>query len=134
MFGQFEGSKQVFEIDSLKTKISTHKKVAIIPFKGQISYKRMPKGFDPEANKQEEKKLGVNLQEGLYTYLLRKQDDYFVNFQEPERTDLLLRKANIYDKIEECTYDTIAKILGVDAVISGSYVYEKTGSEAGAIA
>jgi hypothetical protein len=32
------------------------------------------------------------------------------------------------------TQDSIAKILGVDAVIKCSYKYEKTGSEGGAIA
>lgn len=131
---QFESNKQVYEIKDLKSLISSHKKVAIIPFKGQISYKKMPKGFDAETNKAEEKKMGLSLQEGLFTYLLRKSDDYTVEFQEPERTNALLKKATVYDKLEDITYDSIAKILGVDAVISSSYSYEKTGSEAGAIA
>ncbi|MES2649572.1 MAG: hypothetical protein V4717_22025 [Bacteroidota bacterium] len=131
---QFERNKQVYQISDLRSLIAPHKKVAIVPFKGQISYKRMPKGFDAEANKAEERKLGLNLQEGLYTFLLRKHDNYFVNFQEPEHTNALLKKAGIYDNMDAFTYDSIAKILGVDAVISSTYTYEKTSSEAGAIA
>ena len=37
------------------------------------------------------------------------------------------------DNLDLFTADSIAKILGVDAVIKCSYAYEKTGSEGGAI-
>lgn len=131
---QFEGSKQVFTSPKIKEAIAKHKMVAILPFKATINYKRMPKNFDAEANKQEEKKLGENMQSGMFTYLLRKSDNFSVSFQETERTNALLKKAGVYDKIDELLPDTLAKILGVDAVIKASYSYEKTGSEAGAIA
>lgn len=94
----------------------------------------MPKNFDAEANKAEEQKGGINLQQGLYTFLLRKSDKYTVTFQETERTNILLKNAGVYDKLEEMLPDSICKVLKVDAVIKCSYAYEKTGSEAGAIA
>lgn len=37
------------------------------------------------------------------------------------------------DKIDEYTKDEIAKVLGVDAIISGKYEAEQTKSEGGAI-
>ncbi len=133
-FAQFESAKQIFTSPKIKEVIAKHKTVAILPFKATINYKRMPKNFDAEANKQEEKKLGESMQAGMYTYLLRKSDKYTVSFQETERTNALLKKAGVYDKLDEMLPDTLAKILGVDAVIKASYSYEKTGSEAGAIA
>lgn len=126
-------SKQIFESPNLKEVISTHKTVAILPFKSTISYKRLPKNFDPSTNAAEEKKSSLSLQSGLYTYLLRKSSDYSVSVQDPERTNVLLKQNGSFDNLETLTPDALAKILGVDAVIKCTYAYEKTGSEAGAI-
>lgn len=126
-------TKQIFESPKLKEAISTHKTVAVLPFKSTISYKRLPKNFNPETNAQEEKKSALSLQSGLYTYLLRKSSDYSVSVQDPEKTNILLKQSGNFDKLEELTPDALAKILGVDAVIKCSYAYQKTGSEGGAI-
>lgn len=129
-----EGSKQTYSSPKLKEAIEKHKTVAVLPFRSTISYKRMPKNFDVEANKADEQKMSVNMQQGMYTYLLRKAKDYSVGFQDIERTNALLKRAGIFDKLDEALMDSVCKILGVDAVIKSSYAYEKTGSEAGAIA
>jgi hypothetical protein len=129
-----ESAKQVFESPKLKEEISKHKTVAILPFRVSISFKRVPKNYDEKVNKADEAKQGINMQQGMYTYLLRKSKDYTVDFQETERTNAILKKNNVYDKLDEILSDSLAKILGVDAVIKCSYAYEKTGSEAGAIA
>jgi hypothetical protein len=131
---QWEGSKQVFTSPKMKSEISMHKTVAILPFNATISYKRVPKNFDAEGNKADEKALSVQMQQGMYTYLLRKANDFTVTFQDVDRTNVLLKKAGVFDRINEVTQDSICKILGVDAVIKCNYSYEKTGSEAGAIA
>ncbi len=133
-FGQFETAKQVFESPKLKSEVAKHKTVAILPYKAAISYKRTPKNFNAEANKNEEENLSLSMQSGMYTYLLRKAKDYSVTFQDVERTNALLKQNGVFDKLDELTQDSIAKILGVDAVIKCSYKYEKTGSEGGAIA
>lgn len=134
MFAQFESSKQIFESPKLGQVTAVHKTVAILPFKATISYKRLPKNFDAQTNKEEERKLGSNLQSGMYTYLLRKSEDYSVVVQDVERTNVLLKQSEVYDKIGEMTPDALAKILGVDAVIKCGYAYEKTSSEGLAIA
>ncbi len=131
---QFEASKQVFNSPALKTEIQKHKTVAILPFNATVSYKRLPKNFDAAANKTEEQSMSVNMQSGMYTYLLRKAKDFTVSFQDVERTNALLKQKGIYDKFNELTQDSVCKVLGVDAVIKSSYAYAKTGSEGGAIA
>jgi hypothetical protein len=134
MLAQFEGSKQIFESPKLGQLTAVHKTVAILPFKASISYKRLPKNFDAQTNRDEERKLGSSLQSGMYTYLLRKSADYTVTVQDVERTNVLLKQNEVYDKIDEMTPDALAKILGVDAVIKCAYAYEKTSSEGLAIA
>lgn len=131
---QFESSKQIYSSPHLKDSIAKHKTVAILPYRVTISYKRVPKNFDAQANKADEEKASINMQQGMYTFLLRKSDKYSVSFQETERTNILLKNAGAFDKTDEILPDSLCKILGVDAVIKCSYAYEKTGSEAGAIA
>ncbi len=128
-FSQFESSKQVYESPKLQQEIVTHKTIAILPYNVSISYKRLPKTYDAQANKEEENNLSQNLQSGMYTYILRKSSDYSVIVQDIERTNALLKKANAFDNIDEFTPDALAKILGVDAVIKCKYAYEKTSSE-----
>ena len=133
-FAQFEGSKQTFSSPKLKDEIQKHKTVAILPFETAITYKRPPKNYDSSANKNEELNIAKDLQQSMYTYLLRKADKYSVSFQDVDRTNALLKSKGIYNKLDELTQDSICKVLGVDAVVKCRYSYEKTASEAGAIA
>jgi hypothetical protein len=125
--------KQIFESPIMKQLIEGHKTVAILPFKATIAYKKLPKGYTDEAKKTEELAMGSQMQSGLYTYLLRNSGDYTVQVQDVEKTNLLLNKSNLSDKLDETLPEEIAKVLGVDAVIKCSYAYEKTGSEGAAI-
>ena len=133
-FAQFEGSKEVFSSPKLKTTVSTHKVVAILPFSATITYKRPPKNYDENAHKAEEKALTTDLQSSMYTFMLRKLNNYSVSFQDIDRTNTLLKQAGVFDKLDELTQDSICKILKVDAVIKSKYAYEKTASEGAAIA
>lgn len=132
-FAQFEAAKQTYSAPNLKSEIDKQKTVAILPFDVSITYKRVPKHYDPSATKSEEKELQTNLQSSMFTYLLRKANKYSVTFQDPNRTDALLKSKGVYDKLDLLTQDSICKILGVDAVIKSNYQYEKTASESGAI-
>ena len=132
-FSQWESSKQEFKSPNLKLLLVTAKTVAILPYKANISYKKMPKGVTVENIKEEEKVASIQMQEGMYTYLLRKSNDYSVSFQDVSRTNALLKKAGIFDNLDEVLADSICKVLGVDAVLKSTWTYEKTGSEAGAI-
>jgi hypothetical protein len=133
-FAQFEAAKQTYSAPNLKSEIQNQKMVAILPFDVSITYKRIPKHYDSSANKNEEQSLKTNLQSSMFTYLLRKANKYSVQFQDPTRTNALLKSKGVYNQLDLLTQDSICKILGVDAVIKCNYEYEKTASEGGAIA
>lgn len=126
--------KQIFESPNLASEIKLHKTVAIIPFEVKLTYRKQPKNFSAEANRNQEISMSKSIQSSMYTFLLRKRNEYTVSFQEVDRTNILLKKAGISEKLDEYTKDEIAKILGVDAVISGVFENEQSKSEAGAIA
>lgn len=130
---QLEGSKQVFESPKLNDEKVTHKIIAILPFATKISYKKMPKNFNAEANRDQEKTMSKSIQSSMYTFLLRKAKNFTVEFQDPEKTNILLKKAGVAEKMDEMTKDEVAKILGVDAILGGSFETEQTKSEAGAL-
>lgn len=130
---QYENAKQVFESPKLTEAITTHKTVAILPFGTKISFKKQPKDFDLTAHTQKEKTMATSIQSSMYTFLLRKSNNYTVEFQDVDKTNILLKKAGLADRLDEVTKDEVAKALGVDAVISGKFETEQTKSEAGAI-
>jgi hypothetical protein len=72
---QMESGKQIYSAPGLEKLLSTAKTVAILPFKVSISYKKMPKGMTMEAVKENEKQESLQMQQGMYTYLLRKDDE-----------------------------------------------------------
>lgn len=130
----FESAKQIFESPKLKTEIAKHKTVAILPFDTKITYKKQPKNFSAEANRDQEKSMSKSIQASLYTFLLRKADNYTVTFQDVDKTNILLKKAGVMDKMDEMTRDELAKILGVDAVLGGRFEQEQTKSDGAALA
>lgn len=130
---QYENAKQIFESPKLTEAVKTHKVVAILPFETSISFKKQPKDFNADAHKEKEKKMATSIQSSMYTFLLRKANNYTVEFQDVEKTNTLLKKAGMTEKTGEFTKDEIAKALGVDAVIGGKFETEQTRSEAGAI-
>lgn len=130
----FEGSKQIFQSPQLKTIVGQHKTVAILPYEVSITYKKQPKNFNAEANRDQEKSMSKSIQASMYTFLLRKGNDYRVTFQDVDKTNILLKKAGMLDKLDEFTKDEVAKVLGVDAVIGGRFETEQTKSEGAALA
>jgi hypothetical protein len=132
-FAQFEAAKQTYSAPNLKSEVQKQKTVAILPFNVSIVYKRIPKHYDSSATRSEEQSLTTNLQSSMFTDLLRKANSYSVIFQDPTRTNALLKAKGVYNQLDLLTQDSVCKILGVDAVIKCNYDYEKTASESGAI-
>src|SRR5688572_11974888 len=104
----FEGSKQVFQSPQLKSMVAQHKTVAILPYEVSITYKKQPKNLNAEADRNQEKTMSKSIQSSMYTYLLRKSKDYSVTFQDVDKTNILLKKAGMLDKMDEFTKDEIA--------------------------
>lgn len=78
--------------------------------------------------------MAKSVQSSMYTFLLRRQKNYTVDFQDVDKTNILLKKAGMLDKLDEFTKDEIAKVLDVDAVIGGTFESEQSKSEGAAIA
>jgi hypothetical protein len=134
LMGYSQAAKQIFESPSLSNLLATAKTVAILPFKVAISYKKLPKNMSLEQIKDNEKAESIQMQQGMYTYLLRKSSVYTVAFQDLDRTNAILKKAGVFDSLDEILPDSLCKLLAVDAVIKSNWSYAKTGSEGGAIA
>ncbi|WP_423149418.1 hypothetical protein [Rubrolithibacter danxiaensis] len=131
---QLESAKQIFKSPKLQSEVSKHQTVAILPFEVKISYRKQPKNFSTEANRDQEHSMAKSIQASMYTFLLRKSKDYTVTFQDVDKTNILLKKAGMLDKLDEFTKDEIAKVLGVDAVMGGRFESEQSKSEGAAIA
>jgi hypothetical protein len=127
--------KKIFESPKMKEVIPVHKTVAILPFQVTIKMKKLPKNTTVEDIARQEKLEATNIQNSVYTFLLRKSKKYTVSFQDVSKTNALLAKAGItQENIATKTMDEVAKALEVDAVISGSVVTDRPISEDGAVA
>jgi len=121
--------KQIYEADNLKELIIKHKKVAILPFNIAITHRKQNEALNAEFNRQQEETMSNSIQTSMYTFLLRRRKDYTVEFQDVEKTNILLKRAGVFDQINDLTKDELAKILDVDAVISGKFENEQTRTD-----
>ena len=127
-------AQQNFSVLHLKDSLTKHRFLAMLPARVTLSFKELPKHFDLDANKAEERKTGLDVQQTMYGYFRENADQYAVSFQDVDTTYALLTKAGIADNFDELSSDSIAKVLGVDAIVKASYNFERKRSEAGAIA
>jgi hypothetical protein len=123
------------EFESVTTK---HKIVAILP--ADVNIKLRPveaKKLTPEDMLKNEETTGLSIQDKMYSWFLRRSESYHytVKFQDISKTNALLKTANIsYADLRTKSKDDIAKILGVDAVISSTVRMDKPMSEGAAVA
>ncbi len=114
-----------------------HKTIAILPFKVNIDTAHLPKQVTLEMIAKSEKEESFEFQRQLYArFLQRAQDgEYRVGFQDVDQTNALLSKAGIDpDSLALHTKDEIAKILGVDALVSGTIHQARPPSTGASIA
>ncbi len=100
-----------------------HKTIAVLPFKVTIDTARLPKGMTLEMVQKSEREEGLEFQKQLYArFLQRSQDgEYRVGFQDVDQTNVLLARSGITaDSLALHTRDEVAKVLGVDALVSGT--------------
>lgn len=125
----------IYKAADLEDSKSTVKTLAILPFNVTVDGKRLPKGTTIETLKEYQKKTGYTFQDKAYTWFLQRQNEYSVQFQDVDRTNSLLKKANLpYEEIAEHDKGDLCKLLGVDAVISGDAVMSRPMSEGAAVA
>lgn len=122
---QFWLPKEIYLNPKLSTFRKTHKTIAILPVNVKFTYNTQQFNFDPVAEQMAEINSSIILQSNLYSCLLPKTNKMAIEIQDIETTNILLRRAEISDRVTEFTKAEIAKILGVDAVVSVLYETER---------
>ena len=115
-----------------------HQTLAIIPFDATVKLRpKQMKELSSEDLARMEEQEGASVQSALESYFLKRKSkhNFTVDFQEVSRTNALLAKNGItYETLAEYTTEDLAKILGVDGIVSGMLTTDKPMSEGGAVA
>lgn len=129
-------SPTIYKSNNLVASKGVVKQVAILPYTVSIDSKRLPKGMTIETLKASQEQTGYDMQNNSYTWFLKRSKNYTVDFQDIDKTNAILKKANInsINDINSRGKDEICKLLGVDALISGKASMSKPMSEGAAIA
>jgi hypothetical protein len=132
------GQTHLYENPKFDEITKDHKIIAIIPFKTSITLRpKEMKETTPEQLAKMEKSEGESIQAAMYSWFLKreKEGSFFIQVQDPSTTNALLKRQNIsYDNIPDQTPAELAKILGVDAVILGTFETNKPMSEGASVA
>jgi len=117
---------------------ASHEMIAILPFKASVTLRpKQMKDITPEQLNKMEESEGLSIQSAMYSWFLKrdKRQKLKVNVQDPTTTNALLRRNNITPEyIADYTPDELAEILGVDAVIMGTFETNKPMSEGASLA
>lgn len=128
----------IYKAQDFDNQTSKHKIVAILP--AEVTIELRPnelKKASIEQIRESEEKTGLNIQDKMYSWFLKRSGKYkyTVTFQDVSKTNALLLQNNIhYSEMRGKTKDEIAKLLGVDAVISTKASMKKPMSDGAALA
>lgn len=129
---------KIYKSTEFDTAFARHKTVALLP--ADVTTQLRPndaKKVTPEQLDQVNEKTGYDIQDKMYSWLLRRSDKfhYTVTFQDVTRTNSILKKEGLtYNDLRTKDRAELAKILGVDAVMQNRSKMEKPMSEGAAIA
>jgi hypothetical protein len=129
---------QIYKTTDFQDVTKSHKTVAIIPASVMIQLRpNEAKKTTPEQIDKNQEATGYALQEKMYGWFLRRSDkfQFTVKFQDVSQTNALLQDAKLsYKDIQKKSKSELAKLLGVDAVISSSLRTDKPMNEGVAVA
>lgn len=112
-----------------------HKTIAIVPFDAYVTLRpKQMKEITAEQLAEMQKGEGLAIQQSMYTWFLQRQKrgKLKLDVQDPKKTNALLLKHDINPAL--ITPEELAKILEVDAVITGRFETDKPMSEGASIA
>lgn len=132
-------TREIYTNANFKTLAKDHKTLAILPFKTTLTLrpKEVEKNGGPAGVAALEKREGLGVQGAVHSYFLKRKEsnDLTVDVQDPARTNALLdRNAVTYETMASFTSEEIAKILGVDGVVSGTFQSTQPMSNEAAVA
>lgn len=113
---------------------SGHQTVAILPFHVSIAPDGLPRNITPQDKLKLEQEEGLALQTQLHNQLMERSGEFTVRFQDIAETNTLLERAGFgYEALNIQDKQDIARLLGVDAVISARVYRSSPNTSAGAI-
>lgn len=130
-----EAQTNLFEHPDFETIAKHHKSIAIIPFSAKVSLRpKQMKEISAEQLENMETDEGYSIQTAMYSWFLKrkKRGKLLINVQNPNKTNALLKKNEI--NMETTTPEELAKLLGVDAIITGTFETDKPMSDGASIA
>ena len=130
-----EAQTHLFEHPDFETIAKDHKTIAIIPFSAKVSLRpKQMKEITAEQLKEMEINEGSSIQTAMYSWFLKrkKRGKLLINVQDPNKTNALLKKNEV--DMEITTPEELAKLLEVDAVITGQIETDKPMSDGASIA
>lgn len=134
IFLLFSNCATVYKASDFQSGNNSIKSIAILPFDVAIQYNRLPKGVTVEQINENENELGFVFQNQMYNRFLRKRDQFRVDFQDVDKTNMLLKRNKIdLENIDEFSKDELARLLEVDEIISGNVITTKPMSTGAAI-
>jgi hypothetical protein len=129
---------KIYKTEDFESKTASHKLVALLPADVFIQLRpNEMKKITRDQLLEMQQKTRESIQDKMYTWFLKRSGKfkYTVSFQDISRTNALLAQAGItYNNIKNNTKDEIARILGVDAVITTRANMTKPMSEGAAVA
>ncbi|QXP64232.1 hypothetical protein [Polaribacter sp. HaHaR_3_91] len=123
--------------DDAETYVENTKTIAILPLNVQVKLRpKQLKDFTSEQIIEMGKSEALDIQKAMYSWFLtrKKRGTLLVSVQNPTRTNALLKKKGIdIHSYDEYLPSELGEILGVEAVISGTYETSKPMSNGAAI-
>lgn len=131
-----QAQTKLFEHPNFDNLAKDHQTIAIVPFSAKVSLRpNQMKQITPEQLKELEQGEGYAIQNSMYTWFLNRQKrgKLNINVQDPKKTNAILLKNEIKD-LKLLTPEELAKLLEVDAVITGHFETDKPMSDGASIA
>ncbi len=115
-----------------------HQIIAVVPFDATVSLRpKQMKDISPEQLQRMEQSEGESVQMAMYSWFLKreKREELTVKVQDVNKTNALLKKNGItYGNLTEFTPKELARLLEVDAIVSGKFETSKPMSEGASLA
>ena len=126
-----------YTAEDFEARTAQHDTVAILPFDVTIVVQELPEEMTEADIQAQEQDEAFVFQRQLYVEFLERyeQDEYSVEFQDIDTTNVLLERSDIeYRDIGSHTKNELSGLLGVDAVIAGAISRTQPMGTGGAIA
>ena len=128
----------IYLANDFRTYAPTHKMLAILPASVTIGMRpNQARNTTADQMRTIQQQTSLDFQSRIYAWLLRRKQrsQYTVDFQDVALTNSILRKANLNDSdMRTLSPQDLAKVLGVDAVLTTSVRTTKPMSDGAAVA